>query len=490
MKKLIPLSVLAALSTPLTAQESIPHIFSPSTPAKAAEVNENFDFLNSRLNGLENSSLSGDSGTQEFEVDCTENPAALSEAYLANRFIENVGFLITGSCYGDITVPRVEGEAAAQVHGQVIFITGADESATLIDNDLTGNINLWASFGGGLYLRDLAVVTSGGIPVGFSRNGHGSVINVSISRSDGEAYAGVFVQEGGQVYLGDVAINGFEAGIAARNGAVIRSVGDISIANVNTGISLQNSSFRGSNNINISAADQALQLEVKSTWQGWGANLSIAQGNLSIDSGSSLVGTQILAPNAEINVYHSVLSGEGVTANNLRANGSMVTLTNSAFTDEVVSEHNAKLEFYDSPLNNVVVHQNSSFIFGGASIANMSVNGNSHTHLGNTSVANIETSLGSTVDLYQTAISGRVDVYANSTFSANESTFGESSFLHTADGGHSALLGGSIINESQSSCYGGTLEVEGVDVNAFNNGCLNTGGYQEMIDFFKSARNN
>ena len=168
----------------------------------------------------------------------------------------------------------------------------------------------------------------------------------------------------------------------------------------------------------------------------------------------------------------------------------MVTLTNSAFTDEVVSEHNAKLEFYDSPLNNVVVHQNSSFIFGGASIANMSVNGNSHTHLGNTSVANIETSLGSTVDLYQTAISGRVDVYANSTFSANESTFGESSFLHTADGGHSALLGGSIINESQSSCYGGTLEVEGVDVNAFNNGCLNTGGYQEMIDFFKSARNN
>ncbi|AFV87031.1 hypothetical protein [Alteromonas mediterranea] len=490
MKKLISLSVLAALSTPLTAQESIPHIFSPSTPAKAAEVNENFDFLNSRLNGLENSSLSEGSGTQEFDVDCTENPAALSEAYLANKFTQNISFLIVGSCYGDITVPRVEGEAAAQVHGQVIFITGADESATLVDNDLTGNINLWASFGGGLYLRDLAVVTSGGIPVAFSRNGHGSVINVTISRSDGEAYAGVYVQEGGQVYLGDVVINGFESGIAGRNGAVIRSVGDISITDVNTGISMQNSSFRGANNISISAANQALELNVKSTWQGWGANLSIAQGNVSIDSGSSLVGTQILAPDAEINVYHSVLSAEGVTATNLRANGSMVTLTNSAVTGEVVSEHNAKVEFYDSPLNNVLVHQNSSFIFGGDSIANMSVHGNSHAHLGDASVANIETSLGSTVDLYQTAISGAVNVYTNSTFFANESTFSENGFLTTNDGGYSALFGGTSIVEAQTACHFGTLDVEGVDVNAFNNGCLNTGGYQEMIDNFKNTRNN
>jgi len=309
-------------------------------------------------------------GTLSLDIDCTENPAALNEAYLANKFTQSLSFSIAGSCYGDITVPRNEEEPLIQVHGQVIFITGVDDSAALIDNDLTGNINLWATFGGGLYLRDLSVVTSGAIPVAYSRNGHGSVTNVSINRADGDAYAGIYVQEGGQVYVGDIAINGFEVGIGVRNGGLLRTIGDISIANVNTGISMQSGSFRGSNNISINAVDHALQLDVNSSWQGWGAALTITQGHIAIDNGSSIVGTEILAPNTEINVYHSVMNASGVTSNTLRANGSMVTLTNSSFSGEVVSEHNAKVEFYDSPLYNVNVHQNSSFIYGGDSIGN------------------------------------------------------------------------------------------------------------------------
>jgi len=490
MKKTISLSILAALSTPLTAQESIPHIFSPSTPAKASEVNENFDFLNSRLNELEANGMPNNGGTLSLDIDCTENPAALNEAYLANKFTQSLSFSISGSCYGDITVPRNEEEPLIQVHGQVIFITGVDDSAALIDNDLTGNINLWATFGGGLYLRDLSIVTSGVIPVAYSRNGHGSVTNVSINRAEGDAYAGIYVQEGGQVYVGDIAINGFEVGIGVRNGGLLRTIGDVSIANVNTGISMQSGSFRGANNISINAADHALQLDVNSSWQGWGSALTIAQGHIAIDNGSSIVGTEILAPNSEINIYHSVLNASGVTSNTLRANGSMVTLTNSSFSGEVVSEHNAKVEFYDSPLNNVNVHQNSSFIYGGDSITSLSVYGNSHAHLGDANVANVEVNMGSTLDLYQVGISGNVNIYSQSSFVANESSFSDSAFLHTADGGLSALIGGTSISESQTSCHFGTLEIDGIDVNAFNNGCLNAGGYQQMIDAFKSARGN
>lgn len=490
MKKTISLSILAALSTPLTAQESIPHIFSPSTPAKASEVNENFDFLNTRLNELEANKVPNNGGTLSLDIDCTENPAALNEAYLANKFTQSLSFSIAGSCYGDITAPRSEDEQLVQVHGQVIFITGIDDSAALIDNNLTGNINLWATFGGGLYLRDLSVVTSGVIPVAYSRNGHGSVTNVSISRADGDAYAGIYVQEGGQVYVGDIAINGFEVGIGVRNGGLLRTIGDVSIANVNTGISMQSGSFRGVNNISINAVDHALQLDVNSSWQGWGSALTIAQGHISIDNGSSISGSEILAPNSEINIYHSVLNASGVTSNTLRANGSMVTLTNSSFSGEVVSEHNAKVEFYDSPLNNVNVHQNSSFIYGGDSITSLNVHGNSHVHLGNSEVTNIDLNLGSTVDLYETTVLGTVNIYANSTFFASESTFGDNAFLNTTDGGQAQLFGSTTIAESQTSCYFGRLEIENVDVNAFNNGCLNSGGYQEMIDAFKSARGN
>ena len=131
--------------------------------------------------------MPNNSGTLSLDIDCTENPAALNEAYLANKFTQSLSFSIAGSCYGDITVPRNEEEPLIQVHGQVIFITGVDDSAALIDNDLTGNINLWATFGGGLYLRDLSIVTSGVIPVAYSRNGHGSVTNVSINRAEGDA---------------------------------------------------------------------------------------------------------------------------------------------------------------------------------------------------------------------------------------------------------------------------------------------------------------
>ena len=65
------------------SQEVIPHLFTPSTPAKASEVNENFDVLNQRLTSLEQHSLGLKlkDGYETIELDCTANPAALNETY-------------------------------------------------------------------------------------------------------------------------------------------------------------------------------------------------------------------------------------------------------------------------------------------------------------------------------------------------------------------------------------------------------------------------
>ena len=175
MKIILTLLVPSVFAIGANANESIPHIFSPSTPAKASEVNENFDYLNSRLNELEETFPSSGAEVLHLDIDCTNNPAALNEAYLQNKLVKNLSFSIKGSCSGDIYTPRVEGEFVTTVQSQVIAITGVDETATLIDNDLTGSINLWATFSGGLYLRDLSITTSGVIPVAFSRNSHGDI---------------------------------------------------------------------------------------------------------------------------------------------------------------------------------------------------------------------------------------------------------------------------------------------------------------------------
>lgn len=487
MKKLTTLIILTAISTPLAANESVPHLFSPSTPAKASEVNENFDYLNSRLNTLEENS--GD-GQLELEIDCTNNPAALNEAYLQNNLIKDLKFFIKGSCYGDIAVPRQNSEVFKVITNQVISLVGIDNTAKLIDNDITGDVNLWATHGGGLYITDMSIITSGSIPIAFSRNGHGTLTNVSITATGGNVYAGVYAQEGAQVYLVDTEINGFNIGVAGRNGAVIRTIGELAITNVTIGMQLESSVFKGTGNINLSATDLALDLNFNSAWQGWSTALNITQGNINIANASSLVTTQINATSAHIELYHSTMGGENITANTLSANGSMVTISDSSFSGQVVSQHSAKVEMYNTSLTSVGVRQRGSFIFGGNSIDSVNVHGNSHAHFGQASLGDLEVNLGSTADLYQVSISGNVNVYTNSSLSVNDSTFSNTAHLNTVDSAHSLLFGGTTIAESQTSCHMGRLEIEGVDVNAFNNGCLNSGGYQEMIDVFKSSRGN
>ena len=490
MKTLVPAAIVAALSTHTVAQQNVPHIFAPSTPAKAAEVNENFDVLNTRLNELENLVQPGNERQLDLDVDCTENPAALNEAYLENWHTKNITFSIKGSCFGDIDTPRVEGDPEVQVHGQVIGISGADETAQIIANDITGNISLWASFGGGLYLNDLTIRSSGDIPVSFSRNGQGWVNNVTIIKEDGSPYAGLWVQEGGQVYVNNLTIQGFDVGIFGINGAVIRGVGDINISDVNNGIILQSSVFRGKGTINISANNNALQLDLASSWQGWDSTLSVQQGTVFANNGSNIVTNQINASNSNVHLYLSTLSGSNVSAKEMRINASQVSISDSTITENTIVEHGGVLEAYNSPMHNIDVWLGSTLVFGNSTIDSVNVNGNSSVHLGTTTISTLNINTGSVVDSYQVNFTGKIAAYTNATLFLNEASFSETTYIETADGAHVTLFEGTTIPSDRVSCHASTLTIDGVDVNSFENGCLNSDGYQEMINHFKSTRNN
>ncbi|KHT54726.1 hypothetical protein RJ41_05660 [Alteromonas marina] len=474
MKKITTIPFALAFSTTVFAQQEVPHIFTPSTPAKAAEVNENFDSLNSRLNELSEKALPENITIVNVEIDCTENPAALNEAYLENWYIKDLSFNIKGSCYGDIDTPRKEEDPSVQVHGQVLGIYGVDDTAELIDNDLTGQVDLLGGFGGGLYLNNLTIKTSGDFPVFYSRNAAGSVRNVSFIY-EGEGYSGdaLWIQEGAQVYLSDLTINGFNGGIRGVNGAVVRSLGNINIENVERGVSLQNSLFRGRDAVNISASENAVELDFNSGWEGFDSSLTISSGNIRVADGSTMRTNDLSAPASRIDVEASELGGSNFNIKELYSQGSTVNIGNSVIAEYLEAHNSSYVSIYNTQ------------------VPAISVQGSSSMGVWESVVSYYEANKGSFVEFGDVNFEGDVNIWSNSTTFINNSTFNEGSRLNVASGSFANIFGGSIIAPDQYSCYGGTVDIENVDVNSeTENNCIDSGGMQDMIDMYKNSRNN
>lgn len=474
MKKITAIPFALVFSTTAFAQQQVPHIFTPSTPAKAAEVNENFDSLNSRLNELSEKALPENLTIVYLDVDCTENPAALNEAYLENWFIKDVSFRIKGSCYGDITTARKEDDPQVQMQGQVLSITGVDDTSEIIDNDLTGQVNLLGGFGGGLYLRDLTIRTSGSYPVLFSRNATGSVINVSFLH-EGEEYSGdaLWVQEGAQVYLGDLTINGFNNGIRGINGAILRSLGNINIENVERGILLRNSLFRGRDAISINASEFAVELDFNSGWEGFDTSLTISSGDIRVADGSTMRTNNLSAPESTINVEASELGGSNFNIKQLFSHGSTVNIGDSVFTEYLEAHNSSYVSIYKTQ------------------VPAISVQGSSSMGVWESVVSYYEANKGSFVEFGDVNFEGDVNIWSNSTTFINNSTFNEGSRLNVADGSLANIFGGSLITPDQYSCYGGLVNIENVDVSSeTENNCIDSAGMQDMIDMYKNSRNN
>ncbi|ALO33978.1 hypothetical protein CMT41_03995 [Colwellia sp. MT41] len=332
MKRLLPLLVLAPV---FANAEQVPHTFIAGTPAKAANVNANFTHVNdkatlnstsiatieAKLTTIESAANGSPldilvNGEIDVEVDCTDQPEALQLAYHQHVNYRTLNFTLTGNCYGDIYDYRDDTDnGGIQVSDQTIGINSADPEnrASIIPNDQTGKAFLIAGQGGGLYLSDVNVTTGENEygAVFFSRNGHGSITNVTINAA-GTGSIPVVVQEGAQVYFSNVEINGAQIGIFARNNSTIRFLGETTVNStegivLRTGVSVNQ---QGTVTIN-SGSGQALYLNGGVNWISSYAGLPLnLTGTVHLENGSYLnAGTLNLA--GDLNVFDSSVKVDG-----------------------------------------------------------------------------------------------------------------------------------------------------------------------------------
>ncbi|GAW97904.1 MULTISPECIES: hypothetical protein [Colwellia] len=375
MKRLLPLLVLAPV---FANAEQVPHTFIAGTPAKAANVNANFTHVNDKasLNTTsitainDKSTLNSTSiatieaklttiesaangspldilvnGEIDVEVDCTDKPEALQLAYHKHVNYRTLNFTLTGNCYGDIYDYRDDTDnGGIQVSDQTIGINSADPEnrASIIPNDQTGKAFLIAGQGGGLYLSDVNVTTGENEygAVFFSRNGHGSITNVTINAA-GTGSIPVVVQEGAQVYFSNVEINGAQIGIFARNNSTIRFFGETTVNStegivLRTGVSVNQ---QGTVTIN-SGSGQALYLNGGVNWISPYADLSLnLTGNIHMVNGSYLnAGTLNLA--GDIYLENSTIRSEGFANITGITNLHNSTATFDSGTDAAISSFN------------------------------------------------------------------------------------------------------------------------------------------------------
>ena len=469
-------SVLLFSSTAIAADDTVPHIFSPSTPAKASEVNENFDALNNRLNELQEKSFGYlvKDGFPVFQVDCTDRPEALNEKYLENWALPRMSFEIKGSCYGDISQPRTEDQTYHQVHDQVIGIFGIDETAKIIDNDISGIVGLSASFGGGLYLYNLDIETASySTPVLYSRNGQGTMRGVNLKmQSGGTVWAGLVVQEGAQVYLSDLNIEGFTAGIYAVNGGVMRTTGDIAISNVERGMVIEGSTIQNRDVINIDASSDSITLDIGSTFIGWDNTLNITSGGMNVQKNSVMLVNEINAPTIHVSVHQAALNVTGsITVESMWAGATNGDITSANITNFDLST-GTNFEAFNSQIAKLNINQASTFV--------------SH----NNNVGEINIGQDSFFDMISGSITGHTNLNDSSTAYMNNVNFADSATLHAASNSQVSLFGSTNLSEDKFNCYGGFVSIESVDVNAMSNGCIDVGGMAELVDWFKQNRAN
>lgn len=339
-------------------------------------------------------------GEISFDVDCTNDPAALLTTYQANLIYSNVNFKLTGQCYGNIDDIRGADTGGIQIGGQTIGIRSKDPEnrATIIPNDETGSSFLYPGISGGLYLNDIDIQAgaSESMLVLFSRNSHGSLINVNITGDSG-TWAGVMVQEGGQVYIQGTNISGPTTGIFARNNGTVRFLGANTIDVVNYGIELFNSStVNQQGDVSVSVSDgHAVKLEGGSLWKG-SRNL-VTTGNVIVNAGSTLdiPDLNISAGNLDlqqatvvvgnmVNIEGDVYLSQSKMAVHGQTNVSGGTALNNGSSAQFNEPNMATLE-----VNNSVANINSNGNTLGYFIDNINLNsstldisGVDYTHLG------------------------------------------------------------------------------------------------------------
>jgi hypothetical protein len=213
--------------TPGSAQAAELHEFSKGKPARAAEVNENFDNLDQRLLKLESSQMS------EQAIDCNSDANALLNTILQN----NTSYTLSGMCNGPILIDNrrditLKGDASGSKDDGVMLPAGLTEhpygavvvlksSAIKLDN-----LTLSAS-------NYVAQTYPFGENVASLSAGDQSWIDITNVDFTGGDYS-VDVYNGAQLSLHQgVTVNGYNrAGLSAYNHALIRTHDDITVSGI------------------------------------------------------------------------------------------------------------------------------------------------------------------------------------------------------------------------------------------------------------------
>jgi len=486
MNNLVKYTTSTLLLLTSGAYASVPNVFSSNTPAVAADVNENFEYLAEKSIGvnLVNGEIS-------VEVDCSGNAAALNETYADYVNYREINFFIKGNCYGDIKVRRDFDNdnnwlgKSYQVAGQTIHISPqSNETAGLIPNDLTGKVVIWATIGGGLYLSNLTIQLGNDWDYGvaFSRNGHGSVNNVTIKGPENANGAAIWIQEGAQAYISDLTSSGTTFGIVGQNGGTIRLLGsETDIVSINDAVRLTGSSLRQSGVVNAHSTNgAAIRMQNGAKW-------FAEEKTIETNGSVRLTGNSVLNVDT-INGNNSEILADSATliVNNL--NGKSANFTNTNFYGGHISMPSGHLHIQGSNIDaarldaDSVYFQSASAIFSNGNIANsFDVTRNSYVVIRNETTLNniwieknstlegnsiVVTNLGaaynSTVDLKNSTINSGLATHSNTTLKLSNTAFNgdDASFSRSIV----EIEGENKIATSKMTCSGITkIHYEGVN---------------------------
>ncbi len=199
--------------------------FQAGQTARAADVNANFNALNSELAGLKsfnnltNEQISALKAALQSKglrwvdqaVDCTNNPKALMDLYAAEGAgLVYMSLKLKGDCHANLS---------QQFHGLTLSLyADPAEPARLLPDGTSWAVG--GSFNGGLYLNNLTLLPpANSTAVLYSRVSQGSVDNTII---EGGAN-GVIIQAGAQAYIFNTQIKNTQSnGIRVMSGGNLR----------------------------------------------------------------------------------------------------------------------------------------------------------------------------------------------------------------------------------------------------------------------------
>jgi len=211
-------------------------------------VNNNGELSVDAQNRTDGSSLVVlEGGRLILDVDCTEDPYALVNAYQGHTQYSRIIFNITGECYGDIFW-NADYTKYVQEFSQNITISGAnpDSSYAVIkprplvsegcvsggNAGTGGKSSLVASFGGSLYMDfvELRLGECDNFGVLYSRGAGGDLNQVRIIGSDQRDATLVEVRHNAIIYAGHVELQGqhpSSSGLSIWNGGTVYAYGGL-----------------------------------------------------------------------------------------------------------------------------------------------------------------------------------------------------------------------------------------------------------------------